>query len=329
MDKKNINFDNFLASVRYKLYYSLLPQVSSAINGFNRTPNYSNILVITGSPRSGTTWLAEVLSKVTDFPILWEPLFPNEKNIHIHNVINFERIYFKDNEKEKIKDDLFKYMFTVFSGRQLNPTTLRNCDLLRSISPKGWVVKFCLATPLIPWINDSFPLIKPIIIVRHPCAVIASQIKWGWWKKWQNYDPLDLETAFSPVIPTYALDTLRKVVREITTFEEILSVVWCLDNLRVLREDINPSNLIIPYECIVADGEKSILRILSHVKQINLNSKPKSIESYLYKFSSTTHHLSSFNKGNRSLNRWREELSHEQIKKIMKIVNDFEINLYE
>lgn len=34
----------------------------------------TNNLIIAGSPRSGTTWLAEIFSDILDKPILWEPL---------------------------------------------------------------------------------------------------------------------------------------------------------------------------------------------------------------------------------------------------------------
>src|SRR6185312_3597014 len=53
-----------------------------------------------------------------------------------------------------------------------------NKDLSEISKSQYFVIKDVNSNMLLPWITSNFP-IRPIYVVRHPCAVIASQLEYG------------------------------------------------------------------------------------------------------------------------------------------------------
>ena len=134
-------------------------------------------IVIAGSPRSGTTWLAELLNTIPRSAILWEPLFL-DADPQLPKIGFGWRTYVPP---DRDRPEMEAYLRRVLTGRVLNPWTLQRTSLRDVYRVKRWIVKFVRANMLLPWLTLRFPTRRPLLLVRHPCAVVASQIRNGAW----------------------------------------------------------------------------------------------------------------------------------------------------
>ena len=138
--------------------------------------NENESLVISSTPRSGSTLLGQVLSAIPNSCTLFEPL-------HLDNVPEAAaagfgwRTYLKPDEDWP---EGKSYLKRVFRGEILNQWTVREISY-RDISEKNLlIVKFVRANRLYPWLCANFDLPPPILLIRHPCGVISSQLNYGW-----------------------------------------------------------------------------------------------------------------------------------------------------
>jgi hypothetical protein len=186
---------------------------------------------------------------------------------------------------------------------------------------------------MLPWIVKCFQLKGVFFIIRHPCAVIASQLKTGFCGYRSEFPP------YSDIFPTkknmldeiseinhFDSDLLRKL-RNIEKKEEILAVTWCLDNCILLSQPKPyPWNLVI-YEKLIREGEKEIKSLFDNIGEKDI---PKSAFYRLKKPSVTTmsEDQKFIKKPDLQLSKWKEYLSEKQIERILKIVSYFNIDFY-
>ena len=45
------------------------------------------------------------------------------------------------------------------------------------LDTKQWIVKFCRANRMLPWMVEHLDIRPPIYLLRHPCAVVSSQLR--------------------------------------------------------------------------------------------------------------------------------------------------------
>lgn len=96
-------------------------------------------------------------------------------------------------------------MRQLLSGQILNyntsVTTVK--EIMRC---KYHIIKFTRANRLLRWMAEKFPIKPPILIIRHPCAVVSSQILHGGWKnyklKW-GYDSRFRSIIGALLLPHY------------------------------------------------------------------------------------------------------------------------------
>ena len=124
---------------------------------------------------------------------------------------------------------------------------------------------------LLPWIAKRFELRKIFFIIRHPCAVIASQLKTGWCGYHSNIPPyLDIFPTHQNVLEEaskieWINQSLTNKLKKIKTQEEILAATWCLDNyIPLCTSKLFPWTVII-YEKIMLDGKKEIKKLFNEI----------------------------------------------------------------
>lgn len=278
----------------------------------------SQSLVVAGDPRGGSTWLAEMVAGLPGVTMLWEPL-------DIGNVGHFRELeftwrqYIPENARWPEARDAFERLF---KGQMLNGhITLRTSarDLKRA---ERLLVKFCRANQLLPWLVRQFAFTcPPIYLVRHPCAVIASQMSQG---GWGNVPP-NFE------IPNCKYDDFYRkhepYLRSIETVEGRLAAFWCLCNVVPLHhEGGNKAWITMTYESLLLDTAGQLERI---EQRWNVTF-PEAVRSETTVASQTTLRSSPVAKGRQrdQLNLWRERLDNEQIQNILSVLEYFEIDLY-
>lgn len=70
-----------------------------------------------------------------------------------------------------------EFMNYVLQGKLIDKWTARDLSIKNCISKEFVIVKFVRDENILDWIADNFPIRKPIFLIRHPCAVVSSQIR--------------------------------------------------------------------------------------------------------------------------------------------------------
>ena len=204
---------------------------------------------------------------------------------------------------------------------------------MRQLLGDRLIVKSVNMNRFLPWIAKQFQLRSIFFIIRHPCAVVSSQLKTGLC----GYRPSS--PPYTDIFPTQdiILEEVSKIdgldpvliekLKKIKTREEILAATWCLDNyIPLTSPKPHPWSLIF-YEKLVQDGEKEITRIFSGIGVIKV---PRLAFQNLKKPSMVIikEELKLIKRPNLQLSKWREHLSKDQINKILQVVTDFSLDFY-
>lgn len=297
-------------------------------------------ILIVGSPRSGTTWLMDILGTLPGYTKVFEPLNP------IWCPESFEvgfrsRTYLKSNDSWPEGEEFFRKTFT---GKIANIPIKDNpmSDLLYGFSIKNaishlfatnLIVKSVNMNRMLSWIAKSFQLKAIFFIIRHPCASIASQLKSGLY----GYRPSS--PPYYDILPKKddILDEIAEIddfdsnlinkLQNLKTKEEVLAASWSLDNYIPLSQSQPFPWKTIIYEKLVKEGESEIKKIFNSIGEKNI---PPSAFYYLRKPSIVTlkEDRRIINQPDQQLSKWKDYLSEKQIERIQKIVSYFDLNFY-
>jgi len=265
-----------------------------------------DVFMITSSPRSGSTLLGQVLGAIPDSCNLFEPLHLGE--VPEAKAAGFSWRTFVPRDQEWIEGET--YLRSVFQGRIVNKWTAREISCRQACNSKKLIVKFVRANRLLPWICHTFEIPTPIFLLRHPCAVIASQLKYGW------------RNARRPDIPPYLADCpkFQASLAETEGDEEFLSALWALDQLPALMAPAPHPWIMITYEELLLRPEETLLNI-----QENWNVEID-IDDALVRLKRPS--IVVGRSGISGFNGWKDALSEQQISRILNTVNSFGLSFY-
>ena len=207
-------------------------------------------LVISGFPRSGTTWLAQTLASSPGLGVLFEPM--NLLRVREARAAGCRWENFREPSESWPEGEVF--FRAVFGGRVLNRWTVSHLPLSKARQVERWVVKFVRANQLLGWIINHFLIAPPVLVIRHPCAVYSSWIQRGWpvSAEFPHWDP------FFRSFPSF-----RDTVLRLTTPEERLAAQWSMHYYTAFQHLEPRHYLLSPYERLVRDGRREVDRILS------------------------------------------------------------------
>lgn len=121
-------------------------------------------ILIAGAPRS-TTWLAEVLATSLRARTMFEPF-------HARLVPEFgSYVPFLYRAPYDRDDVLLASCLRVFDGSLRNRWVDKNVSTVR---PRCRVVKVVRANLMLAWLDEQFPAVRTLFVLRHPCAVVLS-----------------------------------------------------------------------------------------------------------------------------------------------------------
>lgn len=305
-----------------KFYYYLKPF------GFNSLSNkHFNTLSVFASPRGGSTWLAESIKTLTNSTLVWEPLFVyNQYKFNLFNPFAYpERAksgmgwhqFIPEGESWKEAEEFFNQLF---AREIVNLKLYRFNDLSKIQSSNGMLFKFCFGNNILPWLVDNFD-IQPTLLVRHPCAVIASQLNYGAWE-WHktnfkyNYNMVKYQSFYAPY---------REVLDSISCVEERLAAEWAMTVLTPIKNPKNDKKWVtLAYEDVMLNPERSLLKIKDRYQ---LNWNDNSVSEVIKKQSFTKSSFGSQSTTNR-LSSWKNNLTIQQIDTILNFTQKLGINFY-
>lgn len=270
-------------------------------------------------PRSGSTWLQELIWTQPGFKYCNEPLNLKEDFLRRKSSISgFEELY-NSSSRDKVIDYL--RLFCIGNHHFLDPSPLRKYYRLVT---NRMVFKIIHGGEI--FINDIAEKCngKVIFLIRHPIAVSLSR------KTLPRLNVLcsaQILQQFSPSQQKLAQDIQTK-----GTFLEKGVLSWCIQNQLALRQR-RPDWLVITYEQLTVEPKPIIEALvenlgLSHPERIwqqlnipsavKVQSEQKAVEM-----------MAGEQQQRRLLiERWREKVLPEEASRLMQIAADFELDVY-
>lgn len=278
-----------------------------------RSHRDSQVFVVSGSPRGGTTWLAESLGAVLNTQRLyWEPL--QDGNIALpRSLMSSKRPFFEPDELLKPHEE--RFFRNLLTGKQANAHLLRlrtrPSNLFALFGSGPLLIKFVRGNGILGYLHKRFNINKPLVIIRHPCAVVASQLRMG---RWEDHPHVNQR-----VVDRHS--ELAMVISDDKPLHARLAMTWAAD---VLSAKAQAGHVhIIYYEHLVKLGVNALIPVLD-----DWGVAHDGITEALGVPSSTTHHWSSLHSAEDKLGRWRKDLSSRVVNEILQTVEAMGITEY-
>ena len=216
------------------------------------SPQYDlrHTLVVSGYPRSGTTWLAELISLVPTTALLFEPLSPTQVPEAASAGVNWINFHLPQEQWPEGRE----FMERVLRGQVINKWTTSHLRCSRARGVRRWVVKFVRANQMIGWISEQFSIPPPVVVVRHPCAVFASNRSRGWGSLRRPPINRDFLAAYPH---------LRHIVERCSSTEEYFAASWSMDQYAHLALPHPRSYHLVSYEQLLSKGIVAVKQIFS------------------------------------------------------------------
>ena len=215
---------------------------------------FNKHIIIVGSARSGTSWLAETIAAQHRYRLLFEPE-------HEFNTKKGKLICDKYLTSENSSSEAKHYLKRVFSNKV-------DCDWIAQCSnrkykrhlwpllPKKYIIKFVRANLAARYINENFHI--PVIhLLRNPYDVIHSQqrVKFPWLYDLSHFN---LQEELVEMVKSSFNFNLHSV--EIFSDIEVLTLRWCLENMIPLKTlpSYSYKSQIVYYEELRNDSDRFI-----------------------------------------------------------------------
>lgn len=280
----------------------------------------SDTIVVVGSPRSGTTWLLEILRLLPKYKAINEPL--NRKKVRQNHGF-YERTYIHpDQSAPKQRECLLKVLtgqvepFPLYRWSFREKTDMR--QIIEHATHNKLVVKFCRINRMIHWFDATFDVRGIVFIVRHPCAVVNSMLRYGQWEQASVQQRHEEDSAlYINHLPESVQKVFHPILDRISTHAEVLATLWCLDqHLSLVHHNSYPW-ILVPYERLLLHGREELKRIAT---ALGVELNPDMIGKLHEPSSSVKGQLDQ--KAKRQLSKWKRRLSTCQINDILRVVDD-------
>lgn len=275
----------------------------------------SRTIVLSGTGRGGTTWLAQLMTAVPGSLILWEQLHSSTNPASLEFGFGVPR--YLPVEFSGVKET--EYIEFLLKGGELG-TGLRSqlyFNPWNVVFFKRYIHKFVNANMLLPWMTRRFG-IKTIYLVRHPCAVVSSQIRHSY-GAWNDHSK---SKCFHEVLFS-RYPHLAEVYSRIESREECLAFDWAIQNYVPFKEGFN--GITIFYEDLVDHPEQELGRIFDFLEM----QVPGGVKRKIRRPSKTAYKDSNnLQNGKADLAGWHKKLQPAQIDAILDVVNQVGIDLY-
>lgn len=277
-------------------------------------PDPRRALLLFASPRGGSTWLEEMIAQVPRVATLWEPL-----DIERNPIAGRLGFWWRQHIPEDADWPEAHAMFEdLFSGRTLSPYLARATTLEQLRAADRLLVKFVRGNLLLPYIARQFNVPPPVLLVRHPCAVVASMKTYGLWN--------DLG---EPSAPPHRFDHVYRTVIDkigpVRSEAAHMAKVWCITNAWILEhEGTGKDWQLVTYEDLVLDTRRTLNGIFT-----KWGIDPSLMTNFeLNRPSKTALQKAPISDPMDQITAWKRTLRKDEINDILDVLNRCEVKLY-
>jgi hypothetical protein len=265
-----------------------------------------NTILIAGTGRSGTTWIAKLINHDNEYRDMFEPFAPQyTKEWRKYKYKQYIGI---EDQREEIADAAKK----ILSGKVRNNWV---DQYNRKFFCKKRIIKEIRGNFLLKWINHQFSEIPIVFVMRHPCAVALSRIRLGWD---QHFNSIITQKN---LVNDFFTDSIGKIKDLKTEFEKQI-FLWCLENYVPLRQISKKEMYIAHYEHFCSNPEKEIRRLFEWLKIDYTKRFMDAVKSP----SAVTERHSAIMTGGDLIDSWRKDVSECEINQAVKILKIFGLN---
>ena len=311
--------------------------------------NTTKPIIITGSHRSGTTWVGNIIKNSSMIYYIHEPLTPNSITRGLFDTEIWYKYYDPNKEYQKVEstlNDLFIGQYPLkavlhFKNR-LPSTDYRNINGINNdkfdFKYLKWRINAYLDSKrlkfsklnhdkIIPLIKDPICLTavewihkrwksKNVFLIRHPAAFVSSLLRLNWRFNFENFiKQPDLINRF---LKPYETDIKNPPV----DFISEASLIWlCTTKIIIDYQEIYPNWIYIRHEDLSYNPIKEF-ELLFKKLELPYTSKVKRL------IKATSHHTNPSEVSNKSkvhqlqrnskenIKNWKKRLTNKEIKKI-------------
>jgi len=263
----------------------------------------STAVFIAGSGRSGTTWLQELINHRRDHRVIFEPF--TRAVVPFCSHFNWRQYIREADDSPRFLDPARR----IISGDFRNDWTDQYNQ--RKVYKKR-LVKDIRGMLLLHWLHRRFPEIPIVYIMRHPCAVIASQLRMDWHLNVNIL--LEQRDLVADFLKPYEYSMSRAQINL-----DHLTLIWCVENYVPLRQFRRGEILLVFYEELLQNPERELERIFRFIGQPLQASAFKQHRQP----SAEARDWSAVVTGDDPLNSWRNYLDAFQISRILYFVGLF------
>ncbi len=277
----------------------------------------SKVISIFSAPRGGSTWLAETLQQLPRSVALLEPLHKDAYREIRQLDLGWDP-YIPEQAQWPEAEALFSRLFDGRLTPWRNYITSPWRHLLR---PDFVVIKFVRGNLCLPWLVNRFSDIHPVVLLRHPCAVVASQLRhplWSWAHGMQQFQ----YPAGRYSDEFYA--QFADITRSLRHPDEILAARWAIFTAHVLKHrEHNRKWHTMAYERIYSEPAEELARL---ARFLELDTPPTLNTGTIS--ASTIAGSSDRIQSGAQLSHWRQTLEPAQIRRIMNVVRELGVECY-
>jgi len=289
----------------FRKHYRRAIQLFGSHFYFNPNPDVRRSILVAGTARSGTTWLGDLIASQIPSRILFEPfnpdLVPDYRRFH----------YFQYMRPGTENPEFYAFAQKVFTGEIRNRWIDSQNERIIS---KFRLVKEIRANLALKWLNDNFPEVPIIFIMRHPCAVVLSRIELGW------ATDSDIEPLISqPQLVEDYLGPYLDLIRSAVNIEEKHAVIWSVSNLVPLKQFNSNEMKVVYYENLCTHPEVELPGIFETIGYQFLSP----LIDIINQPSQTARRASAVVAGTDKIGNWKQKLSRSQIDNILRVVDEF------
>jgi hypothetical protein len=188
-------------------------------------------------------------------------------------------------------------------------------------------LKSTSANRMLQWIDEQFSVRAIVLLIRHPCAVVASMCEF---RRWSHATPDRSFPSLDHVlegVPSHVVDQVQdRLPESIDTKEEALALRWALDYHIpfYLNREYGYPWILVPYERLVASGETEVKRVFNFLEEC----PPPEALNRLGRSSNSATESTIPKDVRRQLAKWKRRLEETQIDSILRIAHSFGLDFY-
>jgi hypothetical protein len=273
----------------------------------------SRSLLVVGSARSGTTWLAEVLADSLHGRLVFEPL--RTETVPLARPVRFGHFL----DPGRAPDPTVAHVLDKIMAGRVRTRWTDEYNTVRFARCR--VVKEIRATNLLPWIVRRYPRTPVVYLLRHPVPSSWSVAQLGWPDKLQQF--LGQESLMQgPLAP---FGTVIDAAAGSTDPFHRFVLRWCLENF-VPTELLDAGQAhVVFYEHLVEDPRAELARLSAFLRRFSpgtWNVRLEGADTFSTP-SHTNYRGTDVASGSDRLDDWVGEVSAPQVEAALALVNAF------